>query len=94
MIRLNSGWGVGLVILLLAAGCVSTPQSRIQKEPQLFASFPPEGGFYPGHGSSGPGAAPTRPHPGDGIGRSRYLDLYGIPVCEHVCANGHRILVS
>ena len=30
------------VVFVLAPGCVSTPQSRIQKNPDLFNSFPPE----------------------------------------------------
>ena len=29
-------------VLILASGCVSTPSSRIKKEPQIFASFAPE----------------------------------------------------
>ena len=28
--------------LAVAAGCISTPEKRIQKEPQVFAAFPPE----------------------------------------------------
>lgn len=33
----------GLIgIALAVAGCVSTPQTRIKENPQLFASFPPE----------------------------------------------------
>ena len=31
-----------LGFLILASGCVSTPGSRIKKEPQLFATFAPE----------------------------------------------------
>ncbi|MEI6563125.1 MAG: hypothetical protein WCO42_02320 [bacterium] len=29
-------------VLLLVSGCVSTPDSRIKKEPRLFAAFPPD----------------------------------------------------
>lgn len=34
--------GVMMVLLCVAAGCVSTPANRIKKEPGVFSSFPPE----------------------------------------------------
>lgn len=33
-------WCIGLAVLV--AGCVSTPESRIKRDPGLYASFPPD----------------------------------------------------
>jgi hypothetical protein len=38
--NLNLGRVVMVVALSVAAGCVSTPARRIQREPEVFASFP------------------------------------------------------
>lgn len=35
-------WGCGVAVAALMAGCLSTPESRIARAPELFASFPPE----------------------------------------------------
>ena len=34
--------GASLLGLILATGCVSTPEQRIQKAPAVFAAFPPD----------------------------------------------------
>ncbi len=36
------GCAVMMVALSVVAGCMSTPESRIQKEPGVFAAFPPD----------------------------------------------------
>lgn len=36
------GWLACVGVLLMVSGCVSTPASRIRKNPELFSSFPPE----------------------------------------------------
>lgn len=41
MTTIRGCWMVA-VVAVLVAGCVSTPEKRIKKEPQVFAAFPPE----------------------------------------------------
>ncbi len=40
--KVFSKWMMGAGVAFLLAGCVSTPERRIERNPALFASFPPE----------------------------------------------------
>lgn len=40
--KINGSMVLGLAMVLLLSGCLSTPARRVQREPQLFSTFPPD----------------------------------------------------